>query len=157
MAPLRGWCRRGRRLAKKTPHSRWQTLTFVAALRVDRIDAPCVFDGPINGASFLAYVEQVLVPTLTPGDIVIIDNLGSHKSKKVRNAIRATGARLVFLPPYSPDLNPIEQAFAKLKAMLRRAQERTVEKVWRRIGTLMPRFEPHECANYFRNAGYASI
>jgi transposase len=157
MAPLRGWSPRGRRLRGKAPHGHWQTMTFIAALRVDRIDAPCVFDGPINGESFLAYVEQVLAPTLSPGDVVIIDNLGSHKGKRVRAAIRAAGAHLVFLPPYSPDLNPIEQVFAKLKAMLRKAQERTVESVWRRIGTLLPEFQPHECANYFRNAGYASI
>ena len=157
MAPLRGWAPRHRRLAGKAPHGHWQTMTFIAALRIDRIDAPCVFDGPINGASFLAYVEQVLVPTLKPGDIVVVDNLGSHKSKRVRTAIRAAGARLVFLPPYSPDLNPIEQVFSKLKSMLRKAQERTVEDLWRRIGALIPEFQPHECANYFRNSGYASM
>jgi transposase len=154
MAPLRGWCRRGRRLPGKAPHGHWQTMTFIAALRVDRIDAPCVFDGPINGESFRAYVEQVLVPTL---DVVVIDNLGSHKGTAVRSAIRAAGARLLFLPPYSPDLNPIEQVFAKLKALLRKAQERTVEGLWRRIGELLRAFPPRECANYFRNAGYASI
>lgn len=157
MAPLRGWNRRGRRLSAKVPHGHWQTMTFLAALRVDRIDAPCVFDGPINGASFLAYVEQILVPTLKPGDVVVIDNLGSHKGKAVRGAIRAAGAHLIFLPPYSPDLNPIEQVFAKLKTMLRKAQERTVENVWKRIGALLPAFEPAECANYFTNSGYASI
>jgi transposase len=157
MAPLRGWNQRGRRLAAKVPHGHWQTMTFLAALRVDRIDAPCVFDGPINGASFLAYVEQILVPALRPGDVVVIDNLGSHKGKAVRSAIRAAGAHLIFLPPYSPDLNPIEQVFAKLKAMLRKAQERTVENVWKRIGALLTAFEPAECANYFRNAGYASM
>ena len=111
------------------------TLTFLAALRCDRIDAPCVIDGPINGESFLAYVEQILVPTLTPGDIVIMDNLGSHKGQAVRRAIRAAGAKLFFLPPYSPDLNPIEQVFAKLKTLLRKAAERTVEDTWRRIGS----------------------
>ena len=157
MAPLRGWSRRGRRLPGKVPHGHWRTLTFVAALRVDRIDAPCVFDGPINGESFLAYVSQVLVPALKPGDIVVIDNLGSHKGKAVRSAIRAAGARLFFLPPYSPDLNPIEQVFAKLKAMLRKAQERSVESVWKRIGALLPAFPPQECTNYFKNSGYASI
>lgn len=157
MTPLRGWAPRGRRLPGKAPHGHWQTMTFIAALRVDRIDAPCVFDGPINGESFIAYVEQILVPALTPRDIVVIDNLGSHKSRRVREAIRKAGAHLVFLPPYSPDLNPIEQVFAKLKAMLRKAQERTVEAVWRRIGNLLPHFPPHECANYFRNAGYASM
>jgi len=157
MAPLRGWCEQGRRLRAKVPHGRWRTMTFLAALRVDRIDAPCLFDGPINGASFLAYVEQVLVPTLGPGDIVVIDNLGSHKSKAVRDAIRAAGAKLVFLPPYSPDLNPIEQAFAKVKALLRKAQQRSFEGVWRRIGQILSAFSPAECANYFRNSGYASI
>ncbi len=145
----------GTRLVADVPHGRWRTLTFLAALRSDRIDAPCVVDGPINGESFLAYVEQVLVPTLRPGDIVIIDNLGSHKGKAVRRAIRAVGAKLFFLPPYSPDLNPIEQVFAKLKTLLRKAAERTVEATWRRIGALLDCFTPQECANYFRNAGYA--
>jgi transposase len=131
-------------------------MTFIAALRCDGLTAPCVFDGPINGASFRAYVEQVLVPTLKAGDIVIMDNLGSHKSAAIRQAIRAAGARLFYLPPYSPDLNPIEQVFAKLKTLLRKAEERTVDAVWRRIGSLLDRFAPDECANYFRNAGYAS-
>jgi transposase len=143
-------------LVAKVPHGRWRTLTFLAALRCDRIDAPCVIDGPINGESFLAYVEQVLVPTLRPGDIVIIDNLGSHKGKAVRQAIRAAGAKLFFLPPYSPDLNPIEQVFAKLKTLLRKAAERTVEATWKRIGNLLAAFTAQECANYFANAGYAS-
>jgi transposase len=138
------------------PQGRWRTLTFLAALRCDRIEAPCVIDGPINGESFLAYVEQFLVPTLRPGDIVVIDNLGSHKGKAVRQAIRAAGAKLFFLPPYSPDLNPIEQVFAKLKALLRKAAERTVEATWKRIGTLLNSFTPRECANYLVNAGYAS-
>ncbi|MEH2482820.1 transposase [Nitrobacteraceae bacterium AZCC 2146] len=138
------------------PKHSWRTLTFLAALRHDRIEAPCVIDGPINGESFLAYVEQVLVPALKPGDIVIIDNLGSHKGKAVRRAIRAAGAKLFFLPPYSPDLNPIEQVFAKLKTLLRKAAERTTEAVWRRIGALLAYFTPLECANYFANAGYAS-
>jgi transposase len=131
-------------------------MTFIAALRCDGLTAPCVFDGPINGASFRAYVEQVLVPTLKAGDIVVMDNLGSHKSAAIRQAIRAAGARLFYLPPYSPDLNPIEQVFAKLKTLLRKAEERTVDAVWRRIGSLLDRFAPDECANYFRNAGYAS-
>ena len=147
---------RGKRLPAKVPHGRWRTLTFVAALRADRIDAPCVLDGPINGRSFLAYVQQFLVPTLSPGDIVILDNLGSHKGKAVRAAIRAAGAKLLFLPAYSPDLNPIEQLFAKLKTLLRKAAERTVEATWRRIGTLLDHFTPRECANYLRNSGYAS-
>ncbi len=127
MAPLRGWGPRGHKLLAKAPHGRWRTLTFLAALRHDRIDAPCVIDGPINGETFRAYVEQFLVPTLKPGDLVVMDNLGSHKGNAVRQAIRAAGAKLFFLPPYSPDLNPIEQVFAKLKHLLRNAQERTVE------------------------------
>ncbi len=157
MTRTHGRSLRGTRLVAKVPHGRWHTLTFLAALRHDRLSAPCVFDGPINGASFLAYVEQVLVPTLTSRDIVIFDNLGSHKGKAVRKAIRATGAKLFFLPPYSPDLNPIEQVFAKFKTLLRKAAERSVEETWRRIGALMPSFTPQECANYIANAGYASI
>lgn len=157
MSPLRGWAPKGERLPGKAPHGHWQTMTFIAALRVDRIDAPCVFDGPINGASFLAYVEHVLLPTLAPGDTVIIDNLGSHKSKRVRSVLRTAGARLAFLPPYSPDLNPIEQVFAKLKAALRKAQERTATHVITRIGALLPTIPPDECANYFTNSGYASM
>jgi transposase len=115
-----------------------------------------VIDGPINGLSFLAYVEQILVPTLMPGDVVIMDNLGSHKRQAIRRAIRAVGAKLLFLPPYSPDLNPIEQVFAKLKTLLRKAGERTVEATWRTIGDLLDRFAPQECSNYICNAGYAS-
>jgi transposase len=147
---------RGRRLVAKAPHGRWRTMTFLGALRHDRIAAPCVIDGPINGRSFLAYVEQCLVPTLQPGDIVIMDNLGSHKGKAVRRALRGAGAKLFFLPPYSPDLNPIEQLFAKLKTLLRNAAERTVEATWKRIGQILDCFTAQECANYLRNAGYAS-
>ncbi len=157
MTRLRGWAPRGQKLLAKVPQGRWRTLTFLAALRCDRIDAPCVIDGPINGDSFLAYVEQLLLPALKPGDIVIIDNLGSHKGKAVRQLIRSAGAKLFFLPPYSPDLNPIEQVFAKLKTLLRKAARRTVEATWREIGDLLPEFSPQECANYFRNSGYASI
>ena len=156
MTRLRGWAPRGAKLLAKVPHGHWRTLTFLAALRSDRIDAPFVLDGPINGESFLAYVEQLLVPTLKPGDIVVMDNLGSHKGRAVRQAIRAAGARLFFLPPYSPDLNPIEQVFAKLKTLLRKAAERTVEATWRRIGALLHNFLPNECASYLRNSGYAS-
>jgi len=156
MAPLRGWGTRGERLVGKAPHGRWRTLTFLAALRCDGITAPCVFNGPINGATFLAYVEQVLVPTLRSGDIVILDNLGSHKGKRVRRAIRNAGAKLFFLPPYSPDLNPIEQVFSKLKHFLRRAAERTIDDTWRRVGDLLDLFQPAECNNYLVNAGYAS-
>ena len=154
MSRSHGRAPRGQRLVAKVPQGRWRTLTFLAALRSDRIDAPCVIDGPINGASFLAYVEQMLVPALKPGDIVIIDNLGSHKGKAVRHAIRAAGAKLFFLPPYSPDLNPIEQVFAKLKTLLRKAAERTIQATWKRIGALLQSFSPAECANYFANAGY---
>jgi transposase len=137
MAPIRGWCARGRRLAAKIPHGHWKTMTFLAALRCDRIEAPWVLDGPINGQSFRTYVDQVLAPTLKPGDVVILDNLGSHKGKAVRRAIRASGARLLFLPPYSPDLNPIEQVFAKLKHLMRKAKERTVDATWKRTGSLL--------------------
>jgi transposase len=156
MTPLRGWAPRGRKLVAKVPQGRWETSTFIAALRCDRIDAPCVIDGPIDGESFRAYVEQVLVPTLRPGDIVVFDNLGSHKGKAVRRAIRAAGAKLFLLPKYSPDLNPIEQVFAKLKTLLRKAARRTTQAIWHQIGTLLRTFSPQECANYFRNAGYGS-
>jgi len=156
MTRSHGRAPRGQRLVAKAPHGRWHTLTFLAALRHDRITAPCVIDGPINGESFLAYIEQVLVPTLRPGDIVVFDNLGSHKGKAVRRSIRAAGAKLFFLPPYSPDLNPIEQVFAKLKTLLRKAAERSVEATWKRIGALLPNFTPQECANFLRNSGYAS-
>ena len=156
MTRLHGRCARGKRLLAKAPFGRWHTLTFLAALRSDRIDAPCVIDGPINGRSFLAYVEQILVPALKPGDIVVMDNLGSHKSQAVRRAIRTAGARLFFLPPYSPDLNPIEQVFSKLKTLLRKASRRTVEGTWKGIGEILHNFTPAECANYLRNAGYAS-
>jgi len=157
MTRTHGRCARGKRLIGKAPHGHWRTLTFLAALRCDRIEAPCVIDGPINGRSFLAYVEQLLAPTLSPGDIVIMDNLGSHKGLAIRQAIRAVGARLFFLPPYSPDLNPIEQVFAKLKTLLRKAEERSIEATWRRIGYLLTKFSPAECSNYLVNAGYAPI
>jgi transposase len=147
---------RGARLVAKVPHRRWRTLTFLAALRHDRIAAPCVIDGPINATSFCAYIEQFLVPTLSPGDIVVMDNLGSHKGKGVRRLIRAAGAKLFFLPRYSPDLNPIEQVFAKLKTLLRKTDPRTIEATWRSIGDLLGHFTPPECANYLANAGYAS-
>ena len=156
MTRSHGRAPRGQRLVAKAPHGRWRTLTLLAALRHDRLTAPCVIDGPINGESFLAYIEQVLVPTLRPGDIVVFDNLGSHKGKAVRRSIRAAGAKLFFLPPYSPDLNPIEQVFAKLKTLLRKAAERSVDATCQRIGSLLPGFTPQECANYLANAGYAS-
>jgi transposase len=156
MTRRQGRCARGTRLIAKVPQGRWRTLTFLAALRCDRITAPCVIDGPINGISFRAYVEQFLVPTLSRGDVVIMDNLGSHKGQAVRRLIRAAGAKLFFLPRYSPDLNPIEQVFAKLKTLLRKADPRTTEDTWRRIGSLLDCFSAEECANYLTNAGYAS-
>ncbi len=156
MTRTHGRCLKGRRLVAKVPHGRWRTLTFLAALRHDRIDAPCVLDSPINGPSFRAYVEQFLVPTLAPGDIVIMDNLGSHKGRIIRRILCAAAAALLFLPPYSPDLNPIEQVFSKLKTLLRKAAERTVTATWQRIGQLLDAFTPEECANYLRNTGYAS-
>lgn len=154
MAPLRGWAPCGSRLIGKAPGGRWKTTTFLAALRHDRIDAPWLIDGPIDGESFRTYVEQVLVPTLQPGDIVVIDNLGSHKGKAVRQAIRSAGAKLFFLPKYSPDLNPIEQVFAKLKHLLRKEAARTVEAICTSIGRLLGTYTPQECANYFKNSGY---
>ena len=157
MTPLRGWAARGKRLIGKAPFGHWNTMTFIAALRHDAITAPWVIDGPINGSIFRTYVEEILVPTLRPGDIVILDNLGSHKAPAIRNAIKAAGARLFFLPAYSPDLNPIEQVFAKLKHLLRKAAERSKEAVWRRIGSLLDQFSPKECENYLRNSGYGSV
>ena len=157
MAPLRGWAAKGQRLIGHAPFGHWNTMTFVAALRHDGIVAPFVLDGPINGESFRAYVEQVLVPDLRKGDIVIMDNLGSHKAPAIRQAIRAAGAKLFYLPAYSPDLNPIEQVIAKLKHLLRKAAERTKQAVWRRIGSLLDHFTPQECENYIRNAGYGSV
>ena len=155
MTRTHGRSLRGERLVAKVPHGRWKTLTFIAALRCDAITAPLVLDQPINSQWFLAYVEQALVPTLKPGDVVVMDNLGSHKGRAVRQAIRKARAHLLFLPPYSPDLNPIEQVFSKLKTLLRKADERCVETVWRRIGHLLDRFSPEECANYLVNSGYA--
>lgn len=154
MTRLRGRCPRGRRLIGKIPLARWQTTTFIAALRRNAMTAPLVLDGPIDGPSFLAYVEQLLCPTLKPGDIVILDNLGSHRGDKVRLAIEARGAGLLFLPKYSPDLNPIENAFAKLKTGLRKAAERTTDALWNRIGVIVDTFSHTECANYFKAAGY---
>jgi transposase len=155
MEPLRGWAPRGVRLTAKVPHGHWKTTTFVAALRHDRIDAPWLLEGPIDGEAFRTYVERVLIPTLGPGDIVILDNLGSHKGKVVRRLIRSAGAKLFFLPKYSPDLNPIEQVFAKLKHLLRKEHARTAEAICTAVGKLLHAFTPNECANYFEHAGYA--
>lgn len=157
MAPLRGWGKKGKRLRGFAPHGHWNTMTFIAALRCDGLTAPCVFDGPINGLSFRAYVEQVLVRSLKPGDIVIMDNLGSHKAKVIRQAIRDAGARLWFLPPYSPDLNPIEQTFAQVKHWMRMAQNRTIDEAWRYVGRLIETITPQQCNNYLKNTGYASV
>ena len=154
MARLYGRARRGQRLIGSVPHGHWQTSTFLAALCHDGITAPCVIDGPINGETFQAWVEQFLVPTLAPGKIVIMDNLGSHKGQAVRTAIEDAGAMLLFLPSYSPDLNPIEQVFAKLKALLRKAAARSLDALWTAVGQLLQRFRPDECANYFANDGY---
>jgi transposase len=156
MTRSHGWTPRGQRLQAKVPQGHRRTMTFVAALRLDRIDARWFIDGPINGERFRTYVERRLVPTLGPGDIVILDNLGSHKGMAVRRAIRKAGAKLIFLPKYSPDLNPIEQVFAKLKTLLRKAAARTVDAVCNVIGQLLDNFTPRECANYFVAAGYAS-
>ena len=157
MAPRRGWGKRGTRLVGQAPFKKWETLTFVAALRHDRLDAPCVFDGAMNGDRFRAYVEHLLVPMLREGDIVIMDNLGSHKSQPVRRMIREAGAKLFFLPKYSPDLQPIEQVFSKLKHSLRKAQARTVDTLWQAIGARLDDFTPEECANYLKNSGYAAV
>src|SRR5690349_9840571 len=154
MARLRGRAPKGERLRAGIPHGHWKTSTFVAGLRVDGIAAPMVLDGPINRDAFQAYVDQVLVPELSPGDVVVMDNLSSHKGGQVRQAIDAAGASLHYLPPYSPDFNPIENAFSKLKAMLRKAAERTVGGLWTTIGHLIDLFRPRECANFFINAGY---
>ena len=154
MAPLRGWAPRGERRKAKVPHRRWKTMTFLAALRLDRVEAPWLIDGPINGERFRLYVEKVLLPTLRPDDLVVIDNLGSHRGKAIRRIIRSVGAKLFFLPKYSPDLNPIEQLFAKLKHWLRNAAGRSVDAVSNAIGHILGTVTTDECANYFANPGY---
>ncbi len=154
MARLRGRAPRGQRLRSGVPRGHWKTTTFVAGLRLTGMMAPFVLDGPMNQPAFLAYVSQVLVPELRPGDVVVLDNLPAHKDPRVRAMIEAAGASLLYLPPYSPDFNPIENAFAKLKALLRKAAERTIEGLWTTIGRLLDAFTPAECANYFRAAGY---
>lgn len=154
MVRPRGRSRKGTRLIDKTPHGHWRTSTYIAGLRHDGVIAPAIFDGAINGALFLAYVEQVLVPALRPGDTVVMDNLASHKVAGVRQAIEAAGAHLLYLPAYSPDLNPIEQLFAKFKALIRAAKPRTVDELWKAIATLPDRTSREECANFIRNSGY---
>lgn len=157
MTPLRGRSRRGERLLGRAPFGHWKTSTFLAGLRHNRIVAPLVLSGAINGRSFRAWVEQFLAPTLAHGDIVIADNLASHKVAGVREAIAARGASLMFLPAYSPDLNPIEQVFAKLKALLRRAEPRSRESLWNTIGNSLDRFGPDECRNYLSHCGYGQM
>lgn len=154
MAPLRGWAPIGERLPGRAPYGHWNTMTFLAALRHDRIDAPFLLDGPIDRESFVTYVREVLTPTLSPGDIVIADNLACHKNPEVRRILRGVGARLFLLPKYSPDLNPIEQVFAKLKHLLRKTQARTREAVCTTIGQLLGSYTPQQCANYLANSGY---
>jgi transposase len=156
LAPLRGWGPRGERLRAKAPYAHWNTTTFMAALRCDRVEAPWLLDCPIHADRFYVYVEKVLAPTLRPGDMVIADNLASHKRPDIRAAIRAAGAKLFFLPKYSPDLNPIEQVFAKLKHLLRKASARTQTDLTRAVGDLLGTFTSAECPNYFRNSGYNS-
>ena len=154
MARRHGWAPRGERLRVGIPHGHWKTTTLVAGLTLRGMIAPLVLDGPINRIAFETYVEKVLIPELRPGDIVVMDNLSSHKGPKVREMIEATGASLLYLPPYSPDFNPIENAFARLKALLRKAAERTIDGLWTAIGRLVGTFTPQECANYFAAAGY---
>jgi transposase len=154
MARLRGRAPRGERCRAGVPQGHWKTTTFTGALRLTGMTAPFVYDGAMNGTVFLAYVEQVLVPTLKPGDIVVMDNLPAHKAAGVRGAIEKAGATLRFLPPYSPDFNPIENAFSKLKALLRAKAERTIKALWYTVGSLVGLFSPTECANYFKAAGY---
>ena len=154
MARLRGRSKRGQRCRAAVPHGHWKTTTFTAGLRVGALTAPMLLDGPMNGAAFLAYVEQVLVPTLAPGDLVIMDNLPAHKVSGVKAAIEAAGATRAFLPPYSPDFNPIEQTFAKLKTSLRKAAARTIDDLWAAIAEAIELFPPAQCANFFANSGY---
>ena len=154
MARPRGRSRRGARCLGAIPHGHWQTTTFVAGLRLSRLDATMLLDGPMDGAAFVDYVEQVLAPALTPGDIVVMDNLPAHKVAGVRDAIETAGARLLYLPPYSPDFNPIEMAFSKFKAILRKAAERTLEGLWDAVADAIRAFTPEDCRNFFAAAGY---
>ncbi len=156
MAPPRGWGDRGKRLITHVPYGHWQTMTFIGALRHDRIEAPWVLDGSINAEAFKTYVRAELLKTLKPNDIVILDNLNSHKGKAVRVMVKAIGARLFFLPSYSPDLNPIEQAFAKIKHVMRKAMGRSVEAVENAVAEALDTITPQECSNYLVNAGYKS-
>lgn len=157
MARLRGRSLKGERCRAGVPHGHWKTTTFTGALRLSGMTAPFVYDGAMNGAVFLAYVEQILVPTLSLGDVVILDNLPAHKASRVREAIERVGAELRFLPPYSPDFNPIENAFSKFKALLRAKAKRTIPALWNTVGVLIDEFKPNECANYFNAAGYDPV
>lgn len=154
MARRYGWGFKSSRVVSHVPFGHWKTSTFVASLRVTGLTAPLVTDGPMTGEIFLAYIEQLLLPTLRPGDVMVMDNLSSHKQPRVRELIESVGAHLLYLPPYSPDLNPIELAFSKLKCLLRKSAERTVSDLWRRIGLLLNEFTPRECRNYFEHCGY---
>ena len=156
MTRLRGRARRGRRLKGSAPFGHWKTQTFIAALRCDAVTAPWLIDGPMNRQIFETYIETQLAPTLNPGDVVILDNLASHKSPKALALLKERGAWFLFLPPYSPDLNPIEMAFAKLKAHLRRIKARTIDQLWRAVGNICDLYTPDECWNYLKHAGYAS-
>ncbi len=154
MARRRGWAPKGERCRAAIPHGHWKTTTFTAGLRLNGIAAPMLLDGAMHGVAFLAYVEQVLVPELKPGDTVIMDNLPAHKVAGIRTAIEAAGASLLYLPPYSPDFNPIEMAFSKLKALLRKAAARNIDDLWEAIAQAIEAFKPEECKNYFAAAGY---
>ena len=154
MARLRGWAPRGERCRAAIPHGHWKTTTLTAGLRLSGLVAPMLLDGAMHGAAFKTYVEQVLVPELAPGDVVVMDNLPAHKVAGIRQAIEAAGARLLYLPPYSPDFNPIEMAFSKLKALLRKAAARTVDDLWDAIAAAIETVTPSECQNYFAAAGY---
>jgi transposase len=157
MTPLYGWAKIGKRVVDDIPHAHWKTTTFLAALRHDGLTAPMVVDGAINGELFLAYVEQILLSTLKEGDIVVMDNLSSHKVAGVKEAIESVGAEVLYLPPYSPDLNPIENVFSKLKTLVRKAKVRSVEELWKKLGELCDVFSTEECKNYFKNAGYKNF
>ena len=157
MARLRGRSLRGSRCLAAIPHGHWKTTTFVGGLRLDGMTAPVVLDGPMDGPAFLAWIEQVLAPTLAAGDIVVMDNLPAHKPDAVRTAIETRGAILRYLPPYSPDLNPIEMAFSKLKALLKKAAARTIEDLWNAIAQALPMLTAQDCHNYFAAAGYGAV
>jgi transposase len=157
LTPRYGRAPKGERLYARAPQGHWKSTTFIAALRHDGLTAPMVTDGPLNGALFIRYVEQFLCPTLQPGDMIVMDNLAAHKVKGVTAAIEACGAKVLYLPPYSPEFNPIEQVFAKLKALLRQAEARTVTALWECLGQLLDCFSPQECRNYFRHSGYCAV